>query len=202
LNDDTVGDLETIDEVLMNLIEQRRNLLLGRLPVFNLQQFNEGLKNEDRSYVVYSAAVLDDKLKELLRASLLPIDNTRSDPLFAANGPLSSSYNCMLMAKRLNLITESLFSSLNTIRQIRNKAAHEVDFDLGKESNVDRVNSVIQAMNLDVKGMNALFLEESERTPTSNFHNCIAWMLIQLEIVIHTSPPVLNSLTEIPAKFS
>ncbi|WP_232080757.1 hypothetical protein [Variovorax sp. SRS16] len=78
-----------------------------------------------RGMVLVAAAMLDDALRELLLASLVP-NPSGSDTLFdGANAPLSTFSARIDAAYRLGLISGNFCRDIHIIRRIRNDVAHQ-----------------------------------------------------------------------------
>jgi len=117
----------------------------------------EGLAFEsDRGCVLVAAAYLDESLFELFHATFSQdsvCQKKAVDPMFTGLGPLSTFSAKIKLAYALELIDADIFSSLETIRKIRNEFAHtfsELTFDT--PSVADRVKNlhVPDGMDADV----------------------------------------------------
>lgn len=88
----------------------------------------------DRGAIISAAAALDDALVDLLTAFLRA--NASSEKLVTGyNSPLGTFSSRIAMADALGLLTEEDFADLETIRKIRNFAAHKwqgVTFESGE----------------------------------------------------------------------
>lgn len=94
---------------------------------------------DERLMIILSAAKLDDLLKNIIRSSMVH-QSGNSDPLFDSDRPLGSFSSRILLAYRLGLIDRDVESYLQTLRKLRNDAAHSAhDIDLSKAPHVDRV---------------------------------------------------------------
>jgi DNA-binding MltR family transcriptional regulator len=90
----------------------------------NAIRITEELKDEsDRGVVLVSAAFLDELLEELLRAHFIS-DSKITDELLSNSGPLGSFSARSKLAYCLDLIHETQFRDLETVRKIRNEFAH------------------------------------------------------------------------------
>lgn len=86
----------------------------------------EFAKGSDRAAVILSAAMLDDLLRDVLVARLVP-NTSASDPLFdGANAPLSTFSSRIDACYRLGLISAKLARDLHLIRTLRNDFAHNI----------------------------------------------------------------------------
>lgn len=78
-----------------------------------------------RGMVLVAAAMLDDALRELLLAALVP-NPSSSDTLFdGGNGPLSNFSARIDASFRLGLISDNFCRDMHIIRRIRNDVAHQ-----------------------------------------------------------------------------
>lgn len=107
-----------------------------RIEIENWNKNFNALQNElehspsDRSCVIVAAAFLDDELRFLLEVFLVASTNKNEDnALFSGIGPLSSFGNKTLLSRRLGLISQYEFRTLQIIRDIRNKFAHNISFN-------------------------------------------------------------------------
>lgn len=85
-----------------------------------------------RPLVIVAAAKMDDLLFEVLRRFLLPKIAKPKDPdevLERDSGPLTTFSSRIKMCRRLGLIDETLYLSLEKLRALRNLCAHEIVFD-------------------------------------------------------------------------
>lgn len=89
--------------------------------------FDASIKQEStRAKVVLSACYLDELIGQLLEIILKPCDK-KSDPLFdGAQAPLSTFSARIELAFRMGAVSEDTQKSLNYIRKIRNKFAHQI----------------------------------------------------------------------------
>ena len=113
-----------------------------------LSDLNVDLDGSDRSCAVLAGAVLDDKVKLLLKAYLLPPLKQAEDRLFGRFGALESFSSRIELSRRLNLITENTRKALDWVREVRNAAAHNSVFAFNDSSNKDRVANIVKALEL------------------------------------------------------
>lgn len=114
-----------------------------------IYDLNEDLRGSDRSCAVLSGALLDDILKNLLKKYLLKPENEKNDKLFGASSLFGSFALRIELSRRLNLITDEIRNALDSIRRIRNKAAHQADFTFESDSNTDVVSNIVKALALE-----------------------------------------------------
>jgi len=80
-----------------------------------------------RASIITAAAVIDATLKQLIEAFL--IENSESLKLFDATGCLGTFSSKIKMAYALGLISEELYTDIDSYRVIRNKCAHNLTLD-------------------------------------------------------------------------
>lgn len=99
-----------------------------------------------RSTIIICAATLDTQLEKLIRNVLLQEKNTDDDIFEGGNAPLSTFSSKITLSYYLGLISEHERKTLDCIRKIRNKAAHEIDILSGRVS--DSINNM--CLNLEI----------------------------------------------------
>lgn len=94
-----------------------------------------------RPLVIVGASKVDDLLFEVLRSFLLPkIANARDrDELLEGDRPLATFSARIKVCRRLGLIDETLYTTLDRLRDLRNLSAHSVAFDATKSPVRDRL---------------------------------------------------------------
>lgn len=101
-----------------------------------MQTVRRELENmSDRATIIVMASILDVQLENLLKAYL--IDCTESATLFKANGPISTFSSKISMCYCLGIISKHEFETINILRRIRNRFAHEIkvtSFDTDQSS--------------------------------------------------------------------
>ena len=113
-----------------------------------LDDLNEDLQGSDRSCAVLAGAILDDFLKTLLQRYLLVPANKKDDKLLGPSGPIDSFSARIELAHRLNLISAQTRKALDWVRDIRNQAAHQMDFRFDSDSNKDKVANIVSILKL------------------------------------------------------
>jgi len=100
-------------------------------------------RESDRGAILVSASILEESLKGLIIARLLPSDDS-DDRLFSgAIAALSTFAARTEMAYRLGIITEDTKRMLNVFRKLRNQFAHDYTVEsFGDQSVRDRVANV------------------------------------------------------------
>jgi hypothetical protein len=88
------------------------------------QIFAEFRNETDRAVVILAAAMLDEQLRELLAARLVP--NTSGDDTFldGDNAPLSAFSSRINGCHRIGLISAMLARDMHLVRKVRNDFAH------------------------------------------------------------------------------
>lgn len=84
-----------------------------------------------RPLLIVGASKIDHLLMEILRGFLLPklSKGKEQDELLEGDSPLGTFSSRIKLCRRLGLIDETLYSSLERLRAIRNLSAHSVSFD-------------------------------------------------------------------------
>ena len=99
-----------------------------------------------RSTIIICAATLDAQLEKLIKNILLQEKNTDGDIFEGGNAILSTFSSKITLAYYLGLISEHERKTLDCIRKIRNKAAHEISILSGSVS--DSINNM--CLNLEI----------------------------------------------------
>ena len=115
--------------------------------------FNEQFVREtDRAAVILSAAMLNQALKDLLRARLVPIPESKDSLFRPPYGPISSFSARIDLAYRMGLISAKMHRELHLIRKIRNDFAHDVlDCNFENVGTKDRIRKLMQSSNEELK---------------------------------------------------
>ena len=134
----------------------------------------------DRGAVLVSSAMLEDALRELLKAFLTP-NASSTDSLFdGANAPLSSFSATIDTAYRVGLVSDRFARDLHLVRKIRNDVAHRpASCDFTDTSIKDRISALSKS--------HGIFARSPERhkifgrpTVREEFIEAAAWMLFFL----------------------
>lgn len=99
-----------------------------------------------RSTIIICAATLDTQLEKLIKNILLQEKTMDNDIFEGGNAVLSTFSSKITLAYYLGLISEHERKTLDCIRKIRNKAAHEIDILSGRIS--DSINNM--CLNLEI----------------------------------------------------
>lgn len=87
---------------------------------------NKEIENQsDRALVLLCAAIIDEQLEFILKTFLIE-DNQIQERIFDNNAPLSTFSAKNNFCFYLGLISKHEYNTINTIRKIRNKFAHEI----------------------------------------------------------------------------
>lgn len=140
-----------------------------------------------RSTIIICAATLDTQLEKLIKNILLQEKNTDDDIFEGGNAPLSTFSSKIILAYYLGLISEHERKTLDCIRKIRNKAAHEIDILSGRVS--DSINNM--CLNLEIpqgmyvpielfcgnpSGGDKMYNPNEEKSPQKRFVNAFYYM--------------------------
>lgn len=147
-----------------------------------LKDLNSDLKGSDRSCAVLAGAILDERLKLLLQTYLLPVKNGDDDKLLGRSRPIDSFSARIELSQRLYLISNDTRRSLDWIRDIRNEAAHDTDFDFNKSSVKDKIANIIRVLALKEKS--PTLLTASYDSHKGNFVAAIIMLTACLDIEI------------------
>jgi len=111
-------------------------------------KFTDEFKSEsDRAAVILGTAHLDEYLRKLIGAFLLPV-RTGNDELLDGDRPLSTFSSRINLCFRMGLIDADIAKSLHIIRKIRNAFAHEVSgVTLEVGSHRDRINELVRPLS-------------------------------------------------------
>ncbi len=87
---------------------------------------NQLEKESARGLALVGAAILDDRLCDLLKSFLIPKPE-KVKQLLGAGGPLGTLRSRITAAYCLGLVAEDQYHTLLTLNEIRNKFAHDLD---------------------------------------------------------------------------
>ena len=145
-----------------------------------LHDLNAELNGSDRACAVLAGAILDERINGLLKAYLLPPKKTNDDRLLGRSGAIQTFCSRIELAERLNLISESMASSLHWVRDIRNKAAHDEDFCLESNSHKDKINNLVNELNIKEKAES--LLNAPYDSVRGNFISVAIMLIISIEL--------------------
>ena len=115
------GESHNHEEHFLATLKGRMTAEKRRLVAFLQELVNE----TDRGAALVGAAVLDDRLRELIATNLVE-SREASELLEGGNAPLGSFSSRCKMAYCLGLLTAEEYEDCNTIRRIRNDFAHKL----------------------------------------------------------------------------
>ena len=120
------------------------------------------LKTEsDRAVILISCTIIDTQLQDLLNAYFnqkAKKIKIKENEIYENNAPFSSFSSKIKMAYLIGLIPEFIYSDLEIIRKLRNKAAHEIcDISFTEKRVEDTVESLVC-----VKNYAAIILEKKD----------------------------------------
>ena len=144
-----------------------------------VREFRRMLDHEShRGCALAAAAFLDERLKQLLRASL--VDECVDSLLDGANAPLGSFNARILAVHALALVPSKAVRDLNLIRKIRNEFAHRLDCD---SFEVPKVESLCREL---------YYCFADPKSPRARFTNATTGILALIDFKTElASPPVL-----------
>ena len=136
-------------------------------------------KETDRAAVIVAASMLDELLRTLLVAKLVPVSSS-SDELFdGSNAPLGTFSARIEIAYRTGLVSVKFARDLHLVRRIRNDFAHNIH---GASFDDTRVKQRISELD----NSNGIFARsprtaEAEKTARAHFLAAVSWMIFHLE---------------------
>jgi Domain of unknown function (DUF4145) len=163
-----------------------------------LADLNADLSGSDRSCAVLAGAILDDRLNALLQNYLLPARNKNDDKLLGRSGSIESFSSRIELARRLNLITEESRKSLDWVREIRNDAAHKVDFNFDDSSVRDKVANTLRVLLLKERA--PALLNAPYNTHKGQFVAAVVMLVAGLEIEIGETHRTTHVITDALSK--
>jgi hypothetical protein len=86
----------------------------------------EFAKETDRAAVIVAASMLDELLRSILVAKLVPVSSSTDELFDGANAPLGTFSARIEMAYRVGLISVKFSRDLHLVRRIRNDFAHNI----------------------------------------------------------------------------
>jgi len=123
-------------------------------------------KESERGSAIVCAALLDESLREIIKAKLVALSKKKDDLFDGGNAPLESSSAKIDLAYRIGLISRDEKSSFHLIRKIRNKFAHSPE-EINFESNVVK-NLISELFNLNNEMLN-IFANAAKRIPRTTY---------------------------------
>ncbi|MBN2561440.1 MAG: hypothetical protein JXQ75_10980 [Phycisphaerae bacterium] len=142
----------------------------------------------DRAAAVLAVAGMDDRLRALLK-KILVAQTSQSISLLRPEDPLGSFSAKIEVLYRIGLIGSDIHREFHLIRKIRNKFAHlsdEISFD---NSPVSDIANDLTTPQLVAK-MPSFSVSLTEVHPRDKFNLAAAFLLMLLEFLIDTTPPL------------
>lgn len=139
----------------------------------------EFARETDRAAVIVAASMLDELLRSLLVAKLVPVSSSNDELFDGANAPLGTFSARIEMAYRTGMISVKLARDLHLVRRIRNDFAHNIH---GASFEDTRVKQRIAELD----NSNGIFSRSPEAakvrsTARSHFLEAVSWMIYHLE---------------------
>lgn len=143
----------------------------------------------DRAAVIVAASMLDELLRTLLIAKLVPVSSSNDELFDGANAPLGTFSSRIESAYRVGLISVKLARDLHLVRRIRNDFAHNIH---GCSFEDTRVRSRVTELD----NSNGIFARSpkmaAERTSTrEHFLEAVSWMIFHLERYAGKTEPLV-----------
>jgi DNA-binding MltR family transcriptional regulator len=142
----------------------------------------EFAKESDRAAVILTASILDNLLRALIAARLVPVSSAGDDLFDGANAPLGTFSARIEVAYRLGLISVKFTRDLHLMRRIRNDFAHDIQ---GCSFDDAKVRSRIVELN-NSHGIIARSPKQFKKTLSvrDQFLEGASWMIYYLEDLI------------------
>src|SRR5690348_13100633 len=83
-------------------------------------------KETDRAAVIVAASMLDELLRTILVARLVPVSSATDELFDGANAPVGTFSARIEMAYRVGLVSVKFARDLHLVRKIRNDFAHNI----------------------------------------------------------------------------
>lgn len=162
--------------------EKKRSHMEATLDVF-IAEFQ---KETDRASVILSAAMLEQELETVLKATFVPIPSGDDNLFSSPNAPLASFSAKIDISFRVGMISQKLCRDLHLIRKIRNDFAHNVTGCSFESSSVrSRVLELIRSTGMVDRG----YTKQAD-TPRGQFQLTVSWMLWHLGVLAGKSSSI------------
>jgi DNA-binding MltR family transcriptional regulator len=156
----------------------------------------EFAKESDRACVIVAGAMLDELLRSLLLAYLVPT-TTSDDPLFdTVNAPLATFSARIEIAFRCGIISQRFARDLHLVRKIRNDFAHNIQ---GCNFDDTRVRSRVLALSRSnsIIHRSPKQFPKGEDTPSrTHFLESVGWMIWYLDCKAEETVSIAPAETE------
>lgn len=129
--------------------------------------------------MIVAASMMDELLRSLLIAKLVPVSSSTDELFDGANAPLGTFSARIEMAYRIGLISVRFARDLHLVRRIRNDFAHNIH---GASFDDTRVRQRIAELD----NSNGIFARSpktaAEKTkPREHFLEAVGWMIWHME---------------------
>lgn len=133
----------------------------------------------DRAAVIVAASMLDELLRTLLMARLIPVSSATDELFDGANAPLGTFSSRIEMAYRIGVVSVKFARDLHLVRRIRNDFAHNIH---GCSFEDTRVRSrVIELDNSNGILARSPKAAAAKKTMREHFFEGVSWMIFHLE---------------------
>jgi hypothetical protein len=162
----------------------------------DIARFSMDLEGEsDRATVIIAAAKLDQLLRDLIVARLVPSSKSEDDLVDGDRRPLGAFSARIAIAFRIGLIDAEVARSLDLIRRIRNEIAHEARLaSLSSDEHIKRVKELARPFHRDPKFVDFMFVgskgarkPDSRNYVTKEFIACVTllagWIRAATEVI-------------------
>ncbi len=150
-------------------------------------------KETDRSIVIVAGALLDEALKEIIKACLLPAVKRENCVFSSSNSPISSFSSRINLCYQLGLISQLMQRDLNIIRKMRNDFAHDpfhLSFD--NDSIKNRIEELVKVAKFQETNPESR-LNCGPKGTKYDFIYAISWRLYALTgLLKEIKPPKAN----------
>lgn len=163
--------------------------------------FETSIRGEStRAKVVLSACYLDSLLRQLLKIVTKPIA-AKEDPLFdGAIAPLGTMSARTEVAWRMGAIPDEVKKSLDLVRKIRNRFAHNLLSCTFEDEKIRHWNDQLNKLNDNATSERRLTFSPG---PIGDFEKSVSWLIFWLNHVIQQVPVACPGCgTEMPYRAS
>jgi len=139
----------------------------------------EFAKETDRAAVIVAASMLEELLRTLLIARLVPVSSATDDLFDGANAPLGTFNARIETAHRVGLVSVRFARDLHLVRRIRNDFAHNIH---GASFDDTRVRARVGELD-NSNGIYSRSPALAARKPATRDHflQAVSWMIFHLE---------------------
>ena len=162
--------------------------------------FHQLCEESERGSAIVGAALIDDALKEMLKA--LMVESTKKDDELFKNSyaPLNSLSAKIDFTYRMGLISKEVRTSLHIIQKIRNSFAH-VSCQISFETQLiqDRVQTLFN-LNKSILNLMWEIIENNFKCKFDNLINNIGWIMtynLLISIILTTMHEMKTNIPRI-----